>query len=261
MSTRTYLVAGAALAVLLAAACQSGGGGGGGGGEADGGGAWADAAGMECDGCRGPGGTCLPGYSAVACGEGGESCQSCGEGSSCQDRACVEDDDDGDDDGDDDDDDDDDGGSCRADCNGCCSGDSCLAGASAGSCGSGGAACVDCGDGFSCAAGTCQVEPTSRWDLTLLSATVSEVNVFGNPWDAEGLPDVYVDVYIGSGGQQLHVASQTIYETASPVWNQMVATDLPAARFLEELSVAVVDRDGTFTYNTIGHCPAALDSS
>ena len=212
MSTRMYLVAGAALAVVVvAAACQSGGGG----GKADAGGAGADAAGMECDGCRGPGGTCLPGYTAVACGQGGETCQSCGEGSSCQDRACVDDDGDGGD-GDDDDGDDDDGD---------------------------------------------QVDPSSRWDLTLLSATVSEVDVNGNLWDAGGLPDVYVDVYIGSGGQQLHVASQTIDETTSPVWNQMMATDLPAARFLEELSVAVVDRDTVFTYNTIGHCTAALDSS
>ncbi|MCL2723866.1 MAG: hypothetical protein FWD69_05455 [Polyangiaceae bacterium] len=95
------------------------------------------------------GAQCLAGDAVDACGSGGATCINCGsDGSSCDAaaRTCT---------------------ITKCDptnCNGCCVGDQCMGGTDVRSCGAGGAQCVTCAAGQSCApvstgGGECEVEP------------------------------------------------------------------------------------------------------
>jgi hypothetical protein len=196
----------------------------------------------DCSGCLADDGSCVPGTSASACGVGGGSCRACSGDEACDQGTCVV-------------------LGCGPDtCDGCCSGDTCLAGNSAAACGGEGAACVDCGDGFGCEGGACQVALDSRWDVTIVSGTVSETNAANETWDPTGgLPDLHVDVFIGLGDQARKVTSGTKDNTLSPVWNEIVLTDVTARVLLDRLLFRPIDSDFD-TDDVVGECQVSLDS-
>lgn len=239
------LVAGIAVALALSA-CGGEGDGPPGGGDVpdagDGDGPDAGPPPLTCDGCVGSGGACLTGDNPDACGSGGDACEDCAPGTACEDGHCV-------------------ATACGPDdCDGCCSGDTCLAGDSAAACGNGGDQCNDCGVGFECEVGSCEIVPGSRWDLTVLSAQVSDKNTEGKSWDVfNGKPDVFAGVVVGSEPDEINARTSTLDNTFTPVWNQMIREDVTADRFLDHLFVVVKDSD-VGSDQLIGQCAAAIDS-
>lgn len=177
-------------------------------------------AGCEMDG------ECLPGESVDACGAGGDMCQVCGDGQTCQAGVCQA------------------PAGCGPDtCDGCCDGDVCLSGSSGAACGSGGAACTDCGARGVCAeeTATCEVDPDSRWNLIANSAALPETTGGdGGTWDAAGgLPDGLVRSHLGDDtlGE-----TGTDNDTLTPAWDEVFATDVRAAD-LPNVLVEILDND------------------
>jgi hypothetical protein len=171
---------------------------------------------------------CLEGTSASACGSDGDTCRICDDGEVCEEGGCVPDA----------------AAGCDATtCDGCCDGDVCLSGTSAGACGSGGAACADCGPRGVCAAAeenTCEVDPAARWNLIAVRATLPETQEGGGTWDPNGgLPDGYARGVLDDEKQEQTSVDKN---TLSPSWNEPVAIDLRASE-LAELVIEVFDSD------------------
>jgi hypothetical protein len=185
------------------------------------------------------GGECLAGTSAAACGADGDACQACGGGDVCLAGECVTPEP---------------AGCGPANCDGCCDGDVCLSGTSGGACGDDGEACLDCGTRGICetAGGDhrCEVDPTSRWNLVALSATLPEKKVGGQSWDLNGgLPDGFAR---GKRGDTTLATTSTRDNTLEPVWNQPIARGLRAAD-LAGVAIEVLDDDATGD-DLIGRC-------
>jgi len=160
-------------------------------------------------------------------------------------------------------------GACGPDsCDGCCSGDTCLAGDSTAACGVGGGECIDCGNGFECAAAaTCEVTESSRWDLTLVSASINEQNLDNQTWDdpewePDGIPpDVHIDVKAGAAENEHTGRSSTVNNTTEPSFGDVVLTDVSASDLLAHLNLRALDTDTLNDDDIIGACDAQLDTS
>jgi len=120
--------------------------------------------------------------------------------------------------------------SCAATCAGCCNGEVCEGGTLADACGVGGAACVDCGSSFVCgAASSCEADPTSRWDLIVVSGTVPSVTPSGVPWDtAGGLPDVYAVATVFDSPDRYTGRTETDNDDLTPFWLGRALDAVPA---------------------------------
>lgn len=77
---------------------------------------------------------------------------------------------------------------------GCCAGDSCQAGNSVASCGSGGLACATCPPHQVCLADQkCGLDLDARWLIGVMDAEISTTKPDGSGWDfGSGAPDPYV---------------------------------------------------------------------
>lgn len=86
-----------------------------------------------------------------------------------------------------------------ATCSGCCSGGTCVSLWTTSQCGSGGGACMTCMAHYICPAGACELDPTSAWNVTLETLSVSTTKYDGSAWDAfGGAPDPFVNVIVGA---------------------------------------------------------------
>lgn len=213
-------------------------------------------AGESCSACPADCGSC------AACGNGscetgiGESCTSCpadcGGCVGCGNGTCDAGEDCGSCPGD--------CGACTttcgpANCAGCCDGDACLSGTSPTGCGSGGNVCMVCGPGFVCSgAGSCAVDPASRWSVVLGTLTVEPTRYDGEAWDAfGGAPDPFVGVVIGSDtATPLYSGAGsdtfTVSFTADPV-----ATNVRADALQAYLAFDVFDEDVS-AHDVVGAC-------
>jgi hypothetical protein len=122
--------------------------------------------------------------------------------------------------------------------NGCCAGNVCINNISAQQCGKGGVMCQPCGMCQICsAAGTCDVDPSSQWDITAVSAMLTAVDPNDMPpdtaWDLPGelygnsLPDPICQFEMPVG-TALGVVGP-IYDTLSPMWNGKINGANPVA--------------------------------
>lgn len=142
---------------------------------------------------------------------------------------------------------------CDSDnCDGCCSGDTCLGGNSASACGAAGRACLDCGPGHLCRSGACVIDSASRWDLIVESATVHAQTASGEAWDAfGGAPDPFINIYVGG---ETMLAGRT--PTADDTFEATFDTRIPNQRadaLRAFLSFQAIDEDAT-SDDIIGHC-------
>jgi hypothetical protein len=112
---------------------------------------------------------------------------------------------------------------CKGTCPGCCNGSTCELGTVNGQCGISGNSCVACMGGTTCISNKCQVDPNSTWDFVVTSGTVP---IYMNPptnttfWDSfGGAPDPYVefDLSYGAATQQI-LNSDYVSDTYNPDW-------------------------------------------
>lgn len=178
------------------------------------------------------GGVCLPGTSHDACGTGGDVCDPCGGTETCQAGTCVPMEEDPEP-----------TGCSAATCDGCCDGDTCLSGTSDAACGDGGETCNDCGPRGICEDGgdaQCAIDPVSRWDIHVISASLPQNKTGGETWDAAGgLPDGFARARIGD--TQLTPTS-TKNDTLTPAWGEILASDVRAGD-IAALGVEIWDDD------------------
>lgn len=136
-------------------------------------------------------------------------------------------------------------------------GTACLPGDSTAACGAWGAACQGCAPSFICAAGGCAVDSASRWDLVIVSGTVTEKAPDGSEWDYPGgLPDAFVTAYVGSPNSP---GSSTIAksDTLSPYWDEPV-TQARADELGAYVEFEVWDEDLS-SNDLIGGCTFVID--
>lgn len=154
-------------------------------------------------------------------------------------------------------------GSCSTTCGptncaGCCDGDSCVSGNAPTACGGGGAACTVCAPGFLCTAGSCAVDPASRWDLYLGQLTVNTTTLAGDAWDTlGGAPDPFVEIRVGS-----ETATPAVTGVGSDVFSVSftggpTVSDARADAIAAYLAFFVYDEDLT-SNDRIGACTAAV---
>jgi hypothetical protein len=198
----------------------------------------------NCAGCCDAVGNCVAGDSDLDCGWGGSACVACGTTEACSSGVCID-------------------ASCQATCAGCCSGQACLGGGAADACGELGEACVDCGPGRLCQNAVCEVDPTSRWDVVLVTGDVPIANPSNAAWDPfGGLPDPYVAWEAGGVLEPLSAADSTVKaNTITPSWNEIVLSDVSARAIQEHFCFQVWDDDGIGDDEiTPQFCPLVLDS-
>lgn len=194
-----------------------------------------------CTGCCADG-TCVPGDDDDMCGGAGAACSDCGDDETCTGGTCVS-------------------LSCSQTCDGCCDGSTCLSGGLDNACGAFGDACVSCGTGLSCSLGQCVVDPNSRWDVQVVSATVPDRDVNNETWDSfGGLPDPYVRLVAADGGQTWDEETSFQSDTLTPLWVETILLDVPARALQDMLTIYVRDSD-TFADNTMGACFTSLVQS
>ncbi len=140
-------------------------------------------------------------------------------------------------------------------CDGCCSGDTCLAGDSSAACGAGGVTCSDCGADHVCTAGACEIDPASTWDLAILWAEVASVDDLGTAWDPfDGLPDPYVEAWIGP----VHAVTSTAHDTLDPTWQVWVPG--VTATMLSSVVVGLWDDDADAD-DPMGSCAGTANAA
>ena len=146
-----------------------------------------------------------------------------------------------------------------ATCDGCCDGETCLAGDSDDECGGGGAACQSCGRWGECSeAAICELAADTRWDVVMVSASVSAVNQGGTNWDGgTDRPDVYVRAFATEPGSGTHLDDRTDdHETLTPTWNETLFANL-AGGALEGMQIELFDDDDNDD-DTMGDCVAGI---
>lgn len=189
----------------------------------------------RCDGCC-DGETCLLGNDDTLCGRGGESCADCGGTGVCSSGMCAD-------------------RACSDTCEGCCDGDLCLSGTLSGACGAEGAACIDCGAAFDCGVGRCQVDPASRWNLTIVRATFSALDPSGSAWDSGGgAPDPFAQVRVDSAGATLTERTARIDNTTTPNWDELVHSNVRADDLMREVIIDIRDHDPISPDDPIVYC-------
>jgi hypothetical protein len=120
--------------------------------------------------------------------------------------------------------------------NGCCAGATCITSLSAQQCGHGGGACQPCAPCDRCSvAGTCELDPTSLWDLWAVSAALNPIDPnikapASTTWDLDSgevggtLPDPFVELDILAQPVTTLGHTATIVDALFPNW-----TGLPTA--------------------------------
>jgi hypothetical protein len=195
---------------------------------------------QTCSGCC-EGDVCRGGSATGACGLGGVNCAVCVGADQCVTGYCKG------------------SGSCASTCSGCCVGEACQGGTTTSACGSGGATCAACATNHRCgAARTCEVDPTSRWDIVAVDAQLPALDPNGDTWDSYAYtdPDGFVTIYTYiSGAQHLEGDSPVVNDSLTPVWNAVVLAGVLAGEILDGgLGFALYDYDPTTFNDYIDSC-------
>lgn len=93
-----------------------------------------------------------------------------------------------------------------------------------------------------------------RYTITATSATIPATHPDGSPWDPDGLPDPYITV---SHGQTVIGTTRTITDTATPPWNEALATAVTLDGG-DQLHFDLYDQDGA-TSELIASCSQPVD--
>ncbi|HEX2658985.1 MAG TPA: hypothetical protein VHU40_11965, partial [Polyangia bacterium] len=145
---------------------------------------------------------------------------------------------------------------------GCCMGTTCVRNTTNDRCGMGGAACAACGKCFKCsAAGSCDLDPASIWNVVCGSATIDATMANGQEWDQGvgpgglggpgssnngGLPDPVCQYLTGATVQK---QTSTLSDTLMPAWNAVISPAATSAKTLmsstSRWSVKIIDDDTT----------------
>ena len=110
---------------------------------------------------------------------------------------------------------------------GCCDNTGkCVAGRSLDRCGDKGVACATCGKCQICnGSGTCDVDPSSTWDVVCYSATIASTQPSGMTWDPRGsavdgvAPDPFCQFEMPANSLTGARVSPSIADTYTPTWN------------------------------------------
>lgn len=138
-------------------------------------------------------------------------------------------------------------------CGGCCSGNTCLGGTATDACGAGGGLCIDCGAGRTCSAAACAIDPASRWDIVVISATLPTIEYTGEAWDGlGGAPDPFVVAQVGSD-TATPTRTSTVNDVFTATYNEVIATGVRADALQAFLAFYVYDEDATAN-DLVGAC-------
>jgi hypothetical protein len=133
-------------------------------------------------------------------------------------------------------------GACADSCDGCCLGESCLAGDMTLACGQGGAACLQC-EGFeTCESNACALDVNAQWNLVVVSATLNDWGL-----DSGGPGSCYtsvIDPFVVAVIDMMPGETSVLEETTMPVWNEKVFSATVATMLAEPIYLYVWDDDG-----------------
>lgn len=193
------------------------------------------------------GGACMAGNTDSACGKGGASCADCkAAGKTCDSAtsACSS-------------------GPTTCDATscplGCCQGGGCKMGTTESACGQGGAPCASCMAWEICGNGTCKLSTMSKWQVTLVSATVNKAKT----WDSWAIgsyrnPDLYAGLSLASpscSSSGVFKCTPTKANTHSASWNHSLGTML--GLLLKSPCLMVADEDST---TSGAPCPTGFEA-
>jgi hypothetical protein len=92
--------------------------------------------------------------------------------------------------------------------------------------------------------GSCVLDPSSRWNLVAKSGTVRSTGPDGQAWDVlGGAPDPYVCVTLSGLAASCSLVAM---DTFAPVWNQTLASSVPASTLLAGFAFVYNDKDIQF---------------
>ena len=173
-----------------------------------------------CEGCC-DGEVCILDPQA-GCGLGGAACQECGDGR-CSDGICVS-------------------AQCSEQCrDGCCDDDgSCESGNRNDSCGTDGNSCRPCDEDEECVFGQCELRLSLGWRIVVESAEVSIRDENEELWDLVGLPDLYVQIELGDGENQVTASTTRL-------WNGLVF-DFLGEEIISDVSTETILRGFQVTW-------------
>lgn len=104
---------------------------------------------------------------------------------------------------------------------------------------SAGSCVMGCKPGFKCSAGSCSLDPSGMWVLTVTSGKVATQSPAGEAWDAfGGAPDPFVCLTIGTARN----CTRTQQDTFQPVWNERFPA-ATATALLSGVTASLVDED------------------
>ena len=146
------------------------------------------------------------------------------------------------------------GGTCGGgSCSGCCLGTACNPGTADNACGTGGGTCTVCASPKSCVSGSCALDQSSQWAITIVSATISSTTPAGIWWDV-GIgsavdPDVWANVTTAGSTK----ATTVQYNTCTPYWGEYLYTKSAGTLLGSTVNVSLYDQDVSYD-DPIGDC-------
>ena len=188
----------------------------------------------NCTGCC-DGDTCKTGNTPAFCGSNGVSCKNCPSSYQCQSGVCNDPTQCG-------------PSNCKS---GCCDQGKCLSGSSTNACGTAGKTCQICKKSQVCSSGTCKLDPSSKWSITVEKAEFDKTKSWDTLVYTE--PDPYVELSVGSNTGKTTVKSNTY----TPYWNELVLSTTAGSLSSYGVSIKVYDSD-TIGSQLMGSCKATV---
>ena len=113
-----------------------------------------------------------------------------------------------------------------------------------------GGSCGMCFGGLTCnVSGSCAPDPTTRWTIEAVDATVLDHKANGDTWDPfGGLPDPLVCISVGTDRQ----CGSNLSDTIAPMWNYRFPTAVTTAEMQAGVRFEVIDDDSTSANDVIG---------
>jgi hypothetical protein len=148
-------------------------------------------------------------------------------------------------------------GECNASscANGCCQNGQCVTDRSSQACGNAGETCVPCGACLRCGSvGACEPDPSSKWNVICVSATVSATKANGQVWDPaypsppQSNADPFCRLDTRDGRSR---SSPIVMDTLMPVWNADVTPTSGGG-----LTASLLLGDGQWTITVLDDDPA-----
>jgi hypothetical protein len=141
---------------------------------------------------------------------------------------------------------------CAQSCNGCCSGESCIAdGSQLNACGSKGVKCAVCKGTTSCRENAakemnCVLDSDALWQVRAVSAQVTNQTSTGFDWDPGGSPPDVIAELVCPPLTAPTVIKTSEVESFTPQWTGLPCTTTSDALFKEPISIKLIDVDFDF---------------